>query len=52
MIVNQRAEILKYNERFMKDLKKKMDEKKKLIMEAEPKKKAMASPEKKHGNAD
>jgi hypothetical protein len=35
---------LKQNEKFMKELKKKMDEMKKLRVEAEPKKKATTSP--------
>ena len=52
MILGQRGEILKQNEKFMKDLKKKMDELRKLRIEAEPKPKATTSPEKKPVHVD
>ena len=52
LIQNQRGEVIKQNEKFMKDLKKKMDELKKLRIEAEPKKKATTSPEKKPVHAE
>jgi hypothetical protein len=48
LILGQRSDILKQNERFMRELKKKTEEVKKLRMDAEPKKKAATtSPEKK-----
>lgn len=45
MILGQRGEILKQNEKFMKDLKKRMEEVRQLRIEAESKQqKATVSP--------
>lgn len=53
LILGQRTDIMKQNERFMKELKKKTDEEKRLRMDAEPKKKAAnTSPEKKQSNVE
>lgn len=49
MITGQRGDILRHNERFMRELSKKMEEVRKLRIEAESKqqKAATTSPEKK-----